>query len=129
MKENLLKLNIQLLAEAAGDGTLVDTAAMEQLGENTKVIANAIMDSLTIIYNTVKDLHNNAGFDSEAGTALITGMDDIKGYLEKYQTSITNLGGFLINVAQAFLSADSQMNQEITAWLFIWMGIELPRWC
>ena len=116
MKENLLKLNIQLLAEAAGDGTLVDTAAMEQLGENTKVIANAIMDSLTIIYNTVKDLHNNAGFDSEAGTALITGMDDIKGYLEKYQTSITNLGGFLINVAQAFLSADSQMNQEITAW-------------
>lgn len=116
MKNHLLKLNIQLLAEATSDGTMVDTGAMEQLGENTKVIASAIMDSLNIIYNTVNDLYNNAGFDSEAGNSLITGMNDIKSYLEKYQSSITNLGSFLISVAQAFLSADSQMNQEITAW-------------
>lgn len=116
MKYDLLKLNIQLFAEGDGENTTVDTGAMEQLGDNMKIIANAIMDSLNIIYNTVSDLHNNAGFDSEAGNALINGMNDIKGYLEKYQTSITNLGSFLISVAQSFLSADSQMNQEITAW-------------
>lgn len=134
MEKYLLKLNIQLFAEdvpeqtppatdanaGAGNGdqlqTNMDPTALEELGEQGKIIGEAIKTSLDIIYNEIKNLNANAGFSGEAGTKLQEAMDAIVPEFEKYETSIASLGTFLISVAQVFISSDQEMLGEITAW-------------
>lgn len=114
MKNELFKLNIQFFAD---DGTTtVDTAALDNLGKSAEEIGNSIDESLKKIMQTINDLYNNAGLASEAGESLNEAANGIKPFFEKYRTSIANLGNFLVNLAAAFLSADSQMNSEITQW-------------
>ena len=116
MTNELLKLDIQFFADAAGNGTTMDTVKTEEIGKNIVALGKEIIASLNIIGQTAGDLYNNAGLDSQAGESLNSAMNDIKGYFEKYESSISNLGDFLVNVAQAFLTSDIQMSKELSEW-------------
>ncbi|MBQ9833765.1 MAG: hypothetical protein IJO33_01075 [Bacilli bacterium] len=119
MVNELVKLNIQLLADDASgspDQTTVDPTTLEQLGEQVKIIGQAIKASLDIIYKEVKELNENAGFKGEAGDVLKEVMESFAPEFEKYEATIANLGTFLIGVAQVFLASDKEMLGEITAW-------------